>query len=418
MPSLLGNPGPFACVVRAVLFFGLGIGLNVSLSPLQGQEASDVERVGRFIAALGSASYEEREEAFERLVAIGEPAMASLEEATLSPDIEVAHRARRAAERIRFLAFERRLGLYLEGKPVPGRPLLGQALYEELCGDELDDREFFVAMLRSERDLALAFEIHPDRLPETFRRRFEEVLGNVNSRAPLRSPPPIESIATLMLVLADPSIEHPRETFAHSGWSLLANQVYFQSSLESPLRSGERLRAIVGEWILAPSATLDVSAKSRISIEQDLLQGIAFASKYAFDESILPSARPYALQTLAVLGGRDQAARILPLLDDDAICNSRFMADKDGNNVRMQIQMRDVALGWLLYLTEQDPKTYGYAQLDAVFERVKTDPANVHSASNFWFASAADRAAALAKWEAWLAQNPLPPPADLAFEAR
>lgn len=418
MPSLPGKPGPVDRIARTVLLLGLAVGLCLASRPLQGQEGSDADRIGRDVAALGSASYEEREAAFERLVATGEPAMAPLEEATLSPDIEVALRARRATERIRFLGFERRLGLYLEGKPVPGRPLLGQAFYEELCGSELTDREFFVAMLRSERDLALAFERGTDRFPEAFKRRFEEVIGHVNSRTPLRSPPPVESIATLMLVLTDPSIDHPRETFAHGGWSLLANQAYFQSSLESPLRSGERLRAIVGQWILAPSATLDVSAKSRISIELDLPQGIAFAAKYATEDVILPSSRPYALQTLAVLGGREHAARILPLLDDESICNSRFMPDKDGNNVRMQIQMRDVALGWLLFLTEQDPKTYGYAQLEAVFERVETDPANVHSASNFWFASAADRDAALAKWNAWLAQNPLPPPAELAFEAR
>jgi hypothetical protein len=405
----------------------LAIGLSFATLRVQGQEDSDADRFRRDVAALGSDSYEEREAAFERLVAIGEPAMAPLEEATLSPDIEVAHRARRATERIRFLAFERRLGLYLEGKPVPGRPLsdeglnrplLGQAFYEELCGSDLTDREFFVAMLRSERDLALAFEREPDRFPETFKRRFEEAIGHVNSRAPLRSPPPVESIATLMLVLTDPAIDHPRETFVHSGWSLLATQAYFQASVASPQRSGERLRAIVGQWVLAPSATLDVSAKSRISIELELPQGIAFAAKYATEDVILPSARPYALQTLAVLGGREQAARMLPLLDDDAICTTRYLPDKDGNNVRMPIQIRDVALGWLLYLTEQNPKTYGYAQLEAVFERTKTDPANVHSASNFWFASDADREAALAKWAAWLAQNPLPPPADLAYEAR
>lgn len=418
MPSLLGKSALICRAACATLCVGLTVGSYDRCRSLQAQEVSPADGIRRDVASLGSASYEEREAAFERLVAIGEPAMGPLEEATLSPDIEVAQRARRAAERIRFQEFERRLGLYLEGKPVPGRPLLAQTFYEELCGDEVTDRQFFVAMLRSERDLALAFERNPDRFAQVFKRRFEEVVAQINSRAPLRSPPPVESIAALMLVLADPSIDHPRETFAHSGWSALATQGYFQQSVAAPQQGGERLRAIVGEWILAPSATLDVSAKSRLAIELDLPQGIAFAARYATEDLILPSVRPSALQTLAVLGGREHTARLLPLLDDDAICGSRYMVDKEGKNVRMQIQMRDVALGWALFLTEQDPKAYGYTQLDAVFERARTDPAHVHSASNFWFASPADRDAALAKWEAWLAQNPLPPPPDLAYEAR
>jgi hypothetical protein len=217
--------------------------MTLTSARLPAQERPDAELVARYVAELGAASYEAREEAFDRLVEMGEPAMASLEEATLSPDIEIAHRARRATERIRFLTFERRLGLYLDGKPSAGRPLLGQASYEDLCGSDPTDREFYVAMLRSEQDLALAFERDPERFPETFKRRFEQVVGHVNSRAPLRSPPPVESIATLLLVLVDPSIEHPAGTFSHSGWSLLANQTYFQTSLEAPQRSGERLRA-------------------------------------------------------------------------------------------------------------------------------------------------------------------------------
>lgn len=418
MHSLLGKPERLARLARTLALAGLAAASCLLTARVPGQETPEADLVARYVDQLGDASYEVREEAFERLVEMGEPAMASLEEATLSPDIEVAHRARRATERIRFETFERRLVLYQEGKLDPGRPLLGQALYEELCGSDPTDRAFFVAMLRAERDLTLAFEREPDRFPSAFKRRFEQAVSHVNSRTPSRSPPPVASIAMLMLVLVDPSIEHPPETFAHSGWSLLAIQPYFQTSVESPQRSGERLRAIVGEWVLAPSATLDVSAKSRISIELDLPQGVAFAAKYVFDDAILPSARPYALQTLAVLGGREHAARLLPLLDDDAICTTRYLPDKNGDNVRMPIQVRDVALGWLLYLTEQDPKAYGYLQLNAVFERVKTDPSNVHSASNFWFASPADREAAFAKWEAWLAQNPLPPPPDLEYEAR
>ncbi|HEV7282130.1 MAG TPA: hypothetical protein VGN57_18145 [Pirellulaceae bacterium] len=418
MPSFLGKLERLEGRARACLLLGLAAALSLPAVRAPGQEPSQADAVARYVAELGDASYEVREEAYDRLVAIGEPAMASLEEATLSPDIEVAHRARRATERIRRQEFERRLSLYLNGELTPGRPLLGQAAYEELCGSDPSDREFFVTMLRAERDLALAFERASDRFPETFKRRFEQVVSNVNSRAPLRSPPPVPSIAMLLLVLTDPSIEHPRETFAHSGWSLLASQPYFQISLESPQRPGERLRAIVGEWILAPSSTLDVSAKCRISVELDLPQGMAFAARYAFEVSILPNARPYALQALAVLGGREHAARLLPLLDDETICMTRYLPDKNGDNVRMPIQIRDVALGWLLYLTDQDPKTYGYSQLNAVFERVETDPSNVHSASNFWFADSAARDAAFVKWEAWLARNPLPPPPELLYEAR
>ena len=83
------------------------------------------------------------------------------------------------------------------------------------------------------------------------------------------------------------------------------------------------------------------------------------------------------------------------------------------------MQIRDVALAWLIHLTEQDHAQYGMDGAKNDFEQVKKNAK--HYQPNYvqmGFPDDAKREEALKKWKAYVADHPLPklpelpPPAD------
>jgi hypothetical protein len=111
-----------------------------------------------------------------------------------------------------------------------------------------------------------------------------------------------------------------------------------------------------------------------------------------------------AVEAVAKLGGKAQAARIAPLLDD-----TRLVVQQIVNQKRVGVEVRDVALGWLVYLTDQDHAAYNLTSAKAMFARLKGNPASYSvSYSYMRFSDEQQRKAAFAKWKAWVAEHPLP----------
>jgi HEAT repeat protein len=100
MPRFIG---PLTVTLLALLPWGTGLD---AAPPAGGPNAADVARLVR---QLGSEQYAEREAASKALGAIGEPALAALNEAALSDDLEVRRRAERLLEALRARARARAL---------------------------------------------------------------------------------------------------------------------------------------------------------------------------------------------------------------------------------------------------------------------------------------------------------------------
>src|SRR6266849_3271622 len=83
----------------AVLLMGLAFGV-LSALPTNAAPAPDAAKIDKLIAQLGSAKFDEREQATKDLDAIGAPALEALRKATKSEDAEVRMRATELAKAI------------------------------------------------------------------------------------------------------------------------------------------------------------------------------------------------------------------------------------------------------------------------------------------------------------------------------
>src|SRR6266849_6519258 len=78
----------------------LAVAVFVFVTSIQAEQPSDSKRIKALVTQLGSREFREREEATQRLIAVGSPALEYLQNATTSSDAEIRRRAREAVERI------------------------------------------------------------------------------------------------------------------------------------------------------------------------------------------------------------------------------------------------------------------------------------------------------------------------------
>ena len=72
-------------------------------------------------------------------------------------------------------------------------------------------------------------------------------------------------------------------------------------------------------------------------------------------------------------------------------------------------EVRDVALAWLVLLTDQDLSDYGMEKAKRELETVQKNRRLYFNYAAVGFDSQEKRDAALKKWEAYVAEHPLPP---------
>ncbi|MCO6454145.1 MAG: hypothetical protein J5I93_02415, partial [Pirellulaceae bacterium] len=334
-----------------------------------------------------------------------EPLLAGLRHS----DPEVRRGCRRVLAEVLELDYQRRLELFLRdtaGQHEPDLP--GWKWYRAVAGDGPEARQLFADMQREEAALLESLEVGS---LAAVRARLVEVVQaaygqGVPGRQQKQQPPSLATLATMLLA----QVASPWEgAEADQHWSQLAN-LFFQPPLQEALQADSKpgpLRNLVGHWARTPS-----NGQSQL-----LSQKLRLVLQYRLDEAGLdiafrlikeapqraPNEVAMAIEVVARLGGKPHAARLLPLLGDQ-----RQMMQRIVNSVPQELQVRDVALAWLLQLTGQDPADYHLKQAAQWFAIVEKHPQNAFNFGNFFLESESQRDEAMRKWDAWLRGNPQP----------
>jgi hypothetical protein len=377
-----------------------------------------IEEVRRLVAQLGSQDYHAREAASNTLVTLGPAVVPFLEEAAQSPVLEIHTRAERLLAIVVRESFEQEVQAFLadvdgrRGTTLPGwdRARLRLA--------ETDDaRRLFAEMYRTEPALfeaygednakaAAAFGLRVDELHD---QQYQRSRTNYRLRNQLQQATSANVMA-LLFVGADAELELPHPLVAR--FRTMFVQAWPAPRVQAaPER--EYIREWLAEWILHQFAQPQREYESIVlGMQYDVPQVLQLALDVLRQGETHYYSRTYAASCIGKYGQPWHLSLVESLLTDQTSVNQ---PEHRINNraVRLETQVRDVALAVLLQRTGQEPREYGFADLD-------TSVDYIHLLQSVAFESAQKRAGAFAKWNEWRQQRSLfegePPHPAIAVE--
>jgi len=378
-------------------------------SPLAGLSAEEL------VEKLGAADFETRRHATDDLGRMGYQAQQALLAGLKHKDPEVRRASRRILGDVLEEDFQIRLQAFIvDTKQEHTHDLPGWQRYKTMVGDDKHARALFADMLTEERGLMASAAAGPGAAANAFRTRFRSIYQKMNSRdSRLKQQPSAASVAAMMFVCSDQDLKLPPELIANSYWSSLL----VTKDLAAKIKSGdlsEPLKKITGKWMLREFGTAMLQRKLIFAQQHKIKEGLEYAQIAVREKKTHANYRAYCIHAVGLIGGLDYASFFVSLLDDTTMCTQRVVK-VNGKNETVQIQLRDVAIGWLIHLTGQKLEDYGMSRAKTAFDRVKKSPQSSISASYFSFEGNAARDQALKKWKEWVAKNKLPtPPAQIA----
>jgi len=175
------------------------------------------------------------------------------------------------------------------------------------------------------------------------------------------------------------------------------SQLFHQSKLVDEIAGNppdHPARRLLGAWIERLADTNLAFQSIWLGMRYDLPQGLAPAKSLLKRADQQPFVRQMAILAVAKLGSQSDAAALEPLLTDPAACNPN-----DQQKTTYRCEVRDVALAAIIHLHGRDPKVFG-------FEKIQKHPQSLFAQNTMGFSDSASRAATVARWKAWLAQQP------------
>lgn len=357
------------------------------------QDTPPANDLRRLLDQLGDEQYSIREQAAEKLLRLGPPAVAVLQTGRKHPDREVRYRCERILLLITQQDFELKLTAFLrDAGSGKSSDLPGWEAYRSSYGDTRDSRLLFVEMQRAEPELLAALDRGPGAAIDLLVTRVQEFQRSLQGQ---NAEIPTGSMASLLHV----AVKARAESNLAAGQQLysLCHQPSFRNAIASGIHK-ELLRKMLGEWIVRGDDNLAYMG-IMLAMQYEMKEGIGPAEKIMKNQGSQPYIRQYAILMLARLGGPEH----LPLLEA-CLTDERSIGTWQIQNVNINTQVRDVALASLVLLTKQQPKDYG-------FERLQTNPQQLFSPITAGFESADARAQAVKKWREYREKMPAVVPA-------
>jgi hypothetical protein len=347
----------------------------------------DQAETARLIDRLGDANFDNRESAARRLREIGLPALVALREASNHRSLEVRYRVRRLLVDVEQLDHERRLAAFEKNPEAADDDLLpGLKRYRQLVGSDPNSLRLFIGMQRAERTLFQLSRQPGTAFDNLFDVRCAELQIECNLRQRMNKVP--ERMSALLFLASDPA-HGERDPSSNMLYGLAHVQEFNNlmrpgaSAPESPA-----IRKVMGLWIGKPGGGI---------VYQRLMLAMSFNFREGLEPAVDVLKRPgigfqtqYALLAGGRFGSRDQLEVIEKHLNDRTVLTTTAV----NNKTTYTSQVRDVALAVAVHLTEQDVGKYG-------FKNIQKHPQYLFAPNTLGFASDAERAAALAKWNSW-----------------
>ena len=395
------------------------LSLSVAFAETPAEPAPDLPRAkqpgdrvsqaqfAKLIEQLGHDEYALREKASKLLASYGISSKDALLRGLKHSDAEIRRRCRLLLRDVLELDFERRVQRFKEdANQTRHHDLPGWKDFQQRVGKDEEARQLYLQMLKSEAGLLAAAQASSSAAEEALRMRFFKTYNEIRGDNGTRKMPPTGTVAALMFVCNDSKLKLPDKLKGYTYWSTV---IFGSGEFPQILRKGDKqnnaARKLVAEWIKLPSKSSLLMQKFRYAVQYGFKEGLDLAID-ALDNrpDLTDSYRGYALVAVGQIGGKQYARKFLDYLDDRGVCSARF-----SNNERIDIQIRDVALAWLIHFTGQSHAEYGQPSAKSMFDRLErsTMSYSVHP-SYFYFNSSQARDAAFEKWNQWIQKNPLP----------
>lgn len=385
----------------------LGIGLAAETASPADQSAQiepGKKPAAELVGQLGASSFDQRQAAESELLVLGHAAKTALLDGLKSSDLHVRRTCRRLLDEILDADLRRRLDALLADLDGTGQhDLPGWKRFQETVGADAEARKLYVEMLKTEGGLLESFAAGGDAASLALQLRVRQIRSQVYARTvQQRRLPDISTLAAITFVASDPAVRAPAASLLSNIIGLYQRKEFADKLKQS--KPNDAVRRVLGQFILSASDTHLSRQALQLAVTVKIKEpGLRLALRLLKDApQQQQSTIAGAISVVGLLGGKDYAAAIVPLLDDERQCGIRMV-----NNKRLATLVRDVAAAWLVKLTDQNLNDYGLAAAKNWFNSVRSNPAMCFSVTNIRFEKEEDRQPCLDKLRAWLADNPL-----------
>jgi hypothetical protein len=381
-----------ALAAVAVLALAACAWANPTLTPKQAEEARELVR------QLGDPSYRVRDAASGRLVRMGLAVAPILREGLNSSDAEIRFRCLTILPLARSYDLERRLNLFLMGKVDRDNPAPeAWDKFKEMVGDTRHSREVFAGMHRLDSESLAKMEDSPTIFLQRITERCTE-FAQVQTFG--RGAAGSDQLALLLFAM----LEVQPSMLENSGTSGILTGIMFRLS-DRPrgkdlLKNDEVIHKLLLKYIVKadlchPGYCLGLVANLELKEGPDILRAMLKDSKC--EASYLGM----AISLLGKVGGKASVGDIIPFLGDNTATGQASFP----NNVRIETQMRDIALATLVQLSGQNLRDYEFPYAKMTNAGTFVGPNQFYASSYFGFVDDAGRTAAFKKWDGWYAKN-------------
>lgn len=349
------------------------------------------------VEQLGHPSFRVRDRASAELIALGRDAKAALLAGQDNENAEVRFRCQRLLPLALEADLHARIQEFLADEEGMGdHQLPGWDRFRGLLGEGKEIRKMYARMLKAHETLLETDGDDGERLSEKYRDRITELQQIFNMNPNRRGQPQLmtEEVATLLFVGCDSRLE--RSDPAHSMLGSLFYQPVFRATMTAGGNDGEFLRTLFFTWMKERANTSAMYQAFYLILNADMKEALPIALEMMNNKDLYSHSRGMAILAVGKFGGKKHIPELEKMLDDENVLTTVQI-----NNIKGQVQTRDVALAMCIHLTGQKLEDYH-------FDMMQNRSFNFTYYYHLGFSDEKNREKSLKKWKEWREKNPRP----------
>lgn len=319
------------------------------------EEQPDASAIAVLIDRLGADSYNDREEASARLLAVGAVALPALEQGAEADDREIRQRCRRLLSQIARSDLMQRIDAFLAdstGENDYGLPFWKEFRTE--YGDGESIRTMFVEMQQEESAFLQAIVRQPSRTAELIEARSQQ-LQNFTQQEGRQA-----ALGSIVTLLAVAGIRHDLVSDeTHPKLFHFCHQADFQAAIGTGARR-EVLRKMVGTLVREADNMWSLYYVLDLAMKYDLKEGLPQALTVIGNRNSQAHIRQLAILAVGKLGDKSHLPLLEGTFDDATRTGSHSMNDRVFHQ-----QLRDLALAVAARVRGYDLDEIGFEQVEA-----------------------------------------------------
>ena len=355
-------------------------------------DRSPAKEAAGLVRQLSDESFEIRDAAHRRLTEMGKTAEAALRHGLSDDDAEVRRECQLLLERALRSELTIALDAFLEDQQNQHvLRLPAWSRFKKVAADDPSAKALFVEMCCNEAALLDALEKNPREASEKFAARCQQLQQAIFTPDGRRSAVTLGQVTALLFLATDgrlqltPQAHYPLCTLFH------------QPLPSEGLQTNAVARRLLVAYLEQRSDPMFTHQNLYLVMNFNLKERLGWALKVAKNKSEQSFIRATALAAIGKVGGKEHVAALETFLTDTTqLGQSQF------NTVRIQTEMRDVALAMIVQLSGQSAAEYGFPYLAQLQPALRANPQNVFFAPTLLgFADSASREAAFKRWKEW-----------------